>query len=815
MIKIWTIKTSELYDSIQLNDYTHVTCIIHPDTYVNKVLLGTNEGSLELWNIKTKKLIYRFRSWDSPVTCIEQSPAVDIVAIGLADGRIIIHNIKTDKTLFSFLQVEGYVTTLSFRLDGRNQLVSGSKVGTLAIWDLDKRALVSLMRNVHDGVVVKAKFFPNEPILLTSGDDNSLKEWIFDLSDGTARVLRSRSGHSSNPNKIRFYMTSSVILSAGNDRSLRLFSTVRDQRSREFSQGNIESLHKKLKHVQSANDLKLPPIISFDARIAKEKEWDNVITCHLNHNTATTWRKERFSIGKHSLRSTERRANPITAVCISTCGNFAIIGSKSGWIDKYNIQSGIHRGTYPGKKKKPKKSNKMKTEVNDTHIINPNDAVIVNDRHTGAIQGLVVDHFNRFLISGSLDGHLKFWHFKTGVLHKDIDLSSPINQIELSRENTLLAVVTDELVIHIFDVDTQVCVRKLYGHTSLITDVSFSGDSRWLASASGDSTMRLWDLPTGQCIDWIKMPSPIVSLSFSPRGDFLATSHVDFKGIYLWSNQNYFSDVFIKPYTAPYPVPVQMPRVDGSYVEESQDDDSYELDDNEFFDLNSEDALSEELITLSKTPGSKWTTLINLDEIKEQSKPLKPPEKPKNAPFLLTTIPGVDPKFVAEKEDSIEEEGEKRIINLSKYKVKTKFMLELEKANELESSLFSERKITKKNEHVDYTKALELLKEMSPSAIDFEIRSLDSDRNNFEEFKLFLRFILYLLKKKCNFEIAQSLFNVFLKVQGTQFAYAIEKDKEMEELAIQLEQAQTETWDHLQGLFHNNLCLLSYFNNLQ
>ena len=67
---------------------------MHPDTYLNKIVLGTREGQIQLWNVATRKLVYTFQGWNSPVTCIVQSPAVDVVAIGLADGRIMVHNLK-------------------------------------------------------------------------------------------------------------------------------------------------------------------------------------------------------------------------------------------------------------------------------------------------------------------------------------------------------------------------------------------------------------------------------------------------------------------------------------------------------------------------------------------------------------------------------------------------------------------------------------------------------------------------------------------------------------------------------------------------
>ena len=41
--------------------------------------------------------------------------------------------------------------------------------------------------------------------MLSNGSDNSLKLWIFDAPDGTARLLKQRSFHSAPPSKIQFY----------------------------------------------------------------------------------------------------------------------------------------------------------------------------------------------------------------------------------------------------------------------------------------------------------------------------------------------------------------------------------------------------------------------------------------------------------------------------------------------------------------------------------------------------------------------------------------------------------------------------------
>jgi U3 small nucleolar RNA-associated protein 21 len=793
---------------------------MHPHTYLNKILIGTAEGELQLWNLKSNKLVYRFKGWGSAVTCIEQSSVVDVVAIGLEDGRILMHNLKADKTLFKFEQSEGAVTTLSFRSDsGFQQLVSGSKNGTLAVWDLEKQQLVSVMRNVHEGPVTRAYFFQGEPILLTSGTDNALHQWIFDQTDGSARLLKSRTGHSQPPTKIRFCQTSSTILSGGQDRSFRFFSTIRDQRSREISQGHIQSKANKKNYLgETGSSTKLPPIVDFDFNISKQKQWDNVVSCHRGSNIAVTWNKQNLVIGKYKLQSHAPSGKcGVTAVAISACGNYALLGAQSGHIDKYNIQSGIHRGALP-----------------DQKLVGKHEASQM--RHTATVTGLAVDAVNCYAMSGSLDGSLKFWNFNDGTLHKEVQLGCGITQLSLARESSLLAVVTDDFVIHVFDIDTQVCVRRLHGHTSVITDLTFTADGRWLVSASGDSSLRVWDLPTGTCVDWVTMPSPVVSLSMSPRGDFLATSHVDSRGIFLWANQNYFTNLFLQPVTAPHPVQVAMPVIEGiqdgeAIVEDSDDDESstdgekQEMDVDETEEIlklardqakddgeeEEEDELGlyKELITLSRAPKSKWKTLINLDLINERNKPTQAAETPKAAPFFLPTLPGVRTKFLAAPEEDIELPDLKKI-DMASMRPTTAFVAALQKA-----VLSKPPKGTPALQLPSpYVAIAAMLKDMSPSAIDFEMSSL-SVENNFAEFTLVLRFILDQFQRNTNFEMVQALLNVFIKHQGESLAVALEEDAEIKTLFDAIQVSQTAGSDRLQALFHSNLCLINFFSNLQ
>jgi U3 small nucleolar RNA-associated protein 21 len=570
---VWDMNTMEFLSELNFPAGFTPSFMMHPSTYLNKILIGSEEGTLELWNIRSMKCIYSFKGWGSAVTSIHQSPAVDVVGIGLADGKVYMHNLQYDKSLMDFHQEGSKVTAISFRTDSAAPepfAVTGSTSGDIAVWNLKSKRLENMIVGAHEGMVVSLFFLPNEPILVSSGVDNSLKMWIFDNLNGTARLLKSREGHKAPPTRIRYYGNNTLasmtdgsdgtccqILSAGQDRAFRVFHTAREQQSTEMSQGPVLKKAKKMNI--RVEDLKLPPITQFAAMETRERDWSNVVTCHENEMAAYVWRFERRAIGKKILRQFDpsdkvapgteedirRKNSQATSVGISTCGSFAVVGSIGGAIFKYNMQSGEARGSYPT-------AATPKAPLIRSLTLPGSQPTIVQDTsgpdsHQGPVSGVVVDALNRQVISGGIDGILKFWDFTKHQLLAQVDVGSPICQLEIHRDSNLICVSSDDQILRIYDITTRKLVRRFQGHTNRITDVVFSNDARWLFSSSADASLRIWDLPTGKCIDWLKFHKPVTGLAISPTGEFLATTHVGNVGIFLWSNRHFFTDVFLDP----------------------------------------------------------------------------------------------------------------------------------------------------------------------------------------------------------------------------------------------------------------------------
>ncbi|OTF78295.1 WD repeat-containing protein 36-like protein, partial [Euroglyphus maynei] len=539
----WDIGSQEIVSFISFNSETAsldskstiITAILHPATYINKILIGTGQGTLQLWNISKQKLVYQYNGFGSEVCSLIQSPALHVVAIGHHSGLIVLHQLQQDITIMKFQQEFGPVTTISFRTDDAATLplmVTGSKQsGHLAIWNLDEGRLEQQMRDLHWQSIASASFIQKQPLMVTNSGDNSLKIFIFDDLQTIGRLLFQREGHRAPPTRIRFYGDKGkFILSAGLDSTLRSFSIYSERLNRSLG---LASANRKLAKKRGAqNDTNvLLPIIDFSAEPIREKEWDNLVACHRNTSIVTTWSVDRMKMGQHKLLHERFRSSShnVQAECvyISSCGNFVVIGYNTGHIDRFNIQSGIHRGSYS------------------------DDPDGQTPAHQGPVRSVLSDAINQMVISGGADRHCRLWRFsaRQNQLIGSFKLSDSVARMCLHKDNQFIAIALDDFSVVVMDLDTKKKVRNFRMHRNRITDLSFDNDCRRLFVSAMDSFIYIWDMISGQLVDLLATETPCVSLSLSPNGEFLSTAHVNQLAIYLWSNISLYSKVTLQPLT--------------------------------------------------------------------------------------------------------------------------------------------------------------------------------------------------------------------------------------------------------------------------
>ncbi|KAI0306620.1 Utp21-domain-containing protein [Multifurca ochricompacta] len=776
----WDVPEKVLHSQIQFEPSFTAVHLLHPATYLNKVLIGGNDGSLQLWNIRTQTCVHKIPfshlSQSSPsnspcsVTALAQSPAIDVIGVGFASGEISIYDIRADEKMMRILMREGPVQALAFRNDGHPVLASASEVGHIYFWDLGYGGrLLHTVRGAHDGSISALEWVPGQPLLISSGDDNSIKQWHFDSQTSPPRLLKFRSGHQAPPHLIRYYgEDGKQLLTASRDRSLRYTSVVRDSRSFELSQGSFTKKASALSIPLTS--LKHPPITALSYSTTRSKDWDDILTAHSDEAHARTWSMLNKRLGQHALgvvaKTKSNKPGTIKAVCVSACGNFGLVSSSTGAIHLWNMQSGACRKSFnigacpegvhakyrpPGKQRREERS----------------------------VTGLVMDSLNRMVIAGTLDGTVNFFDFHTEKLEYTFVIPAAVVSMTLQRDSGLLAVTCDDLAVRLLDIETRRLVREFSGFGGRVLDLTFSPDSRWLITTSLDSIIRTFDIPSGRLIDAFRTASIATSISFSPTSDFLATAHINSVGVYLWANRAQYTDVPFRSIIEEDVERVNLPSMLGSAEDEAPEHMStlviHDRPQDIFGSMTDPDS---KVITLTLLPRSRWETLLNLDVIQHRNKPKEPPKAPEKAPFFLPTLPGVESRFVVQGKEM---------------KTPTR---QYEKSAANAESVFVQ-KLSQEQKDSNYETFFGFAKSLSPAGVDLEIRSLAT----VQDFGLFLNALSQRLHSRRDFEAVQTYLNLFLRAHGEILVSSPELRSDLEALLVLQRKESSRLLDSLNSCF--------------
>ena len=69
------------------------------------------------------------------------------------------------------------------------------------------------------------------------------------------------------------------------------------------------------------------------------------------------------------------------------------------------------------------------------------------------------------------------------------------------------------------------CLQTLEGHSDWVYSVTFSHDSKLLASASRDKTVKLWDTSNAQCLQTLHLEQVVSVKSFDFTNSYLSTNN--------------------------------------------------------------------------------------------------------------------------------------------------------------------------------------------------------------------------------------------------------------------------------------------------
>ena len=155
--------------------------------------------------------------------------------------------------------------------------------------------------------------------------------------------------------------------------------------------------------------------------------------------------------------------------------------------------------------------------------------------HSGGVNALTMSQNRNILVTGGEDGIVKLWNFAAGLnsgefplLHTLKGHDNAVLSVAITPDSQKVASGSWDSTIKIWDVNTGELLQTLSGHSQMVSALAISPDGRILASGSKDSTVKLWNLETGELIQTLEGHSlAILSIAMSLDGTILATGSAD------------------------------------------------------------------------------------------------------------------------------------------------------------------------------------------------------------------------------------------------------------------------------------------------
>ena len=231
-VKLWNAQTGTLEETFQGHTDAVMSVAFSPD---GKVLSGSADNTLKQWDAETGKEIKRLSMNElnnsndiGLLYSIAFSPEHNRAVLSGSRGNTLkLWNNIPDSKKPAFFQGhtnEVYLVAIS---NDSNKILSASHDGTMKVWDVDSQKAT---HSFNENQVWSATFSPDDRQFLMGGE-GIVK--LFDASND-GKEIRSFSGHSGRVYSVAFSPNGNQVLSGGQDGTINIWNTESGKETRTF-----------------------------------------------------------------------------------------------------------------------------------------------------------------------------------------------------------------------------------------------------------------------------------------------------------------------------------------------------------------------------------------------------------------------------------------------------------------------------------------------------------------------------------------------------------------------------------------------------
>lgn len=455
------------------------------------------------------------------VRSIAYSPDGKLIAlalISLTDDNIIIKLLKNDGTLLKTLTGQRDLnkvfkltsnkmmgaelfTAGGIRFSPNNKVIAVASLdGTVRLWRNDGK-MIPLAG--HSDIITDFNFSPDGQTIATASIDKTLKLWKL---DGT--LLQTFTGHSGGVRGVSFSPDSKLLISTSGDRTIKLWRL--DGRVEDTLYGHRGAVNQAF----FAKDGETIISMSEDNTVKiwrwKGVPYRKVVDRGLQAFAADKKLAKTKFARKYDPSFGEKTAKgKITNLEFSSDSKILATASEDGkikiWKSDGTLLHTLFKEDIDGGH-----GSIIRDYSSNIAVFHPNATVIASVKGDNTIQLWKID--GTYLDTLDAPGSRIIRYSPDGkMLATDAHLElSDRNSVTLFKENGTI-------------------ISKLIGHSDRIVDISFSPDSKTVATASDDKTLRLWKTD-GNLVNTIKIYSKKVEkIIFSPDGKTILSLGQDIK----------------------------------------------------------------------------------------------------------------------------------------------------------------------------------------------------------------------------------------------------------------------------------------------
>ena len=513
LVKLWDVKSGELIKEFKGHTAAIMAVAFRSDG--KQILSGGADKVAKLWDVDKGTLVYTFPTMHSPISSVALRNDGKQAVVGSADGMVHVFELGAapKQTGVVAAHLSG-VGALAYSHDGAKLATCGGDK-LVKVWKVPDNGTPTLLMEFkgHSSPVSSVAFSNDGRLLASGGGDLIVKVW--EIQNGTE--LRSLRGHSDWISSVAFGTDSRFILTASVDRTVKIW---------ELS--NEESVPpaghtRRLNTVAVSQNGMLLATGSDDHTI---KIWD------------TASGQELYTLAEHTA--------DVKALAFDPSGGRLVSGGDDRKVRIWDLKTkkvvntidcdgtiAVIVFTTGGDRffvwfSRPGVANQTSTslqvydkEGKPLHILTERDKTINCLAFTGD---------SEWVAMGSEDGSVRIWDIMKN--ERPLGGDMPVHQkalCDLVFTPDKKKLITGDLEgeIKIWDLAKKEAIKTIQAHKNSLWCMAMRPDGKSFATVDADGLIRLWSVDNGEKLKEWELPTPVRNMVFTADGKKIATANGD------------------------------------------------------------------------------------------------------------------------------------------------------------------------------------------------------------------------------------------------------------------------------------------------